>query len=97
MPKVDLSHYISSRTDVTAAQMDRAKGRLPVLHPSAEMEYAVPRHPSIPIEKESSLGDARREDGSKPPAINISRLSDRVYSLIERRLKIDRERRGIYA
>lgn len=77
--------------------MDWAKGIVWAHYPSAEMEYVTPRHPSIPIEKESSLDNARREDGSKPPAINISQLSDRVYSLIERRLKIDRERRGIYA
>jgi hypothetical protein len=96
-PKVNLSQYIPSRTDCTAAQMDWAKGIVSALHPPAEMEYAAPRHPSIPIEKESGLADARREDGSRPPAINISRLSDRVYSLIERRMKIDRERRGIYA
>ncbi len=96
-PKVDLSHYISSRTDGTSAQMDWAKGRVWAHYPSAEMEYVTPRHPSIPIEKESSLDNARKEDSSKPPAININRLSDRVYFLIERRLKIDRERRGIYA
>ena len=44
----------------------------------------------------SSSDDAISKGGSKPPAINISKLSDQVQFMIERKIKIDRERRGIY-
>ena len=73
---------------------------------SVEMEYAVARSTSVEmeykaplsfsVEKEAGSEDVGWRYDSKPPAINMNKLSDQVYSIIERKIKIERERRGIY-
>lgn len=63
------------------------------MHPSASMVYALPSSP--PVEQVVKQGAVIKTVEPKPPAININKLSDRIYSMIESRLKIDRERRGV--
>ncbi len=80
----------------TAAQIAWADRITGGQHHSADIEYTAPPRP--PAENNRRLESAiiREKDNLKSTAINIKRLSDQVYSIIERKLKIDRERRGIY-
>jgi hypothetical protein len=94
-PEVDLSFDASARTDGTAPQMAWAKSRTSDWQSPAEMRYAATLHSSL--EKDKSSEGASLKSSSKPQAININKLSEKVYSIIERKLRIDRERRGIYA
>ncbi len=95
-PKIDIPDLQSGEDypskDYLAHQRTSAQ-RPEARHPSARMEYAVP--PSPPIEREARPQGVVKKEEPKPPAININKLSERVYSMIESRLKIDRERRGV--
>lgn len=96
-PKIDVPDPLSGEDypamDYWHHQQTSARGTTEALHPSARMEYAV--SPSPPVERESRQQGVVKKEEQKPPAININKLSDRIYSMIESRLKIDRERRGV--
>lgn len=97
-PKINVPDPLSGEDypamDYWDHQQTSTRGTMEARHPSARMEYAVP--PSPPVERESRQQGVVKKEEQKPPAININKLSDRIYSMIESRLKIDRERRGVY-
>lgn len=77
------------------AQMAWAKSGTSERQSSAEIRHAS----NLPhsLEKEEISDETGRKSSFKPQAININKLSEKVYSIIERKLRIERERRGIYA
>ncbi|GEM_PF-2286656 len=94
-PGIDISHDVSAGPDRSAVQTAWANRRYQTdMPPSVLMEFKA--LPLRSVGKEIRLEDARWRDDSKPPSINMSKISDQVYSMIERKIKIERERRGIY-
>lgn len=62
--------------------------------PSFKMDNKEPN--PLSVERGVRPECAGLRDISKPPTINITKLSDQVQNMIEKRIKIERERRGIY-
>lgn len=94
-PEVEAPFDLSAKTDLQGAQIIWANSRMSARPPPAEMEYAPYLHTSI--KREIGSEDEGPKQDARPPSIDIGRLSDQVCSIIERRLKIDRERCGVYA
>jgi len=68
----------------------------------ADRRYPRMEHVESPINKIIKEIEVVKEDKSDPLLggnsldLNLNRISDQIYSMIERRIKIERERRGIY-
>jgi len=96
-PKIDVGDPLAGADypamDFWTNQRTLGQSTMDAPNLSAPMVYAVPTSP--PVERESKKEVIVKREEPKAPAINISALSDRIYSMIESRLKIDRERRGV--
>jgi D-hexose-6-phosphate mutarotase len=73
-------------------------GTTPTYHTYPEIEHIT--HTHTEVIKESVVGkevDSRpSEVTSQSATVDITRLADQVYSSIERKLMIEKERRGLY-
>ncbi len=63
---------------------------------SPEIEHAYPTK-AMPI-GESHIKEkiAERSTQMEPPSLNLQRVADQVYSILEMKMKVERERRGLY-
>jgi hypothetical protein len=64
-------------------------------HP--EIEHVISTHTEIVKEKviERELDSKPLQVTPQPPSIDVDRMADQIYQLIERRVRIERERRGL--
>ena len=75
----------------TASDLTKARRRYP------ELEHVEPVQAKILREREVLKEKITEPDlGRKSIALDLNRISDQVYSMIERRVRIERERRGLY-
>lgn len=75
----------------TASDLAKAYRRYP------ELEHVEPVQTKIVREREVLKEKISEPDsGRKSIAVDLNRISDQVYSMIERRVRIERERRGLY-
>jgi len=72
----------------TASDLTKARRRYP------ELEHLEPVQAKII--KERDVLKSESDSGRESIAIDLNRISDQVYSMIERRVRIERERRGLY-
>ncbi|MHC1599508.1 MAG: hypothetical protein ACXQS5_01620, partial [Candidatus Methanospirareceae archaeon] len=62
-----------------------------------EIEHAAPTNTEVIKERviEKEVDFKPPQIASQPSGIDANRLADQIYQLIERRVRIDRERRGL--
>jgi D-hexose-6-phosphate mutarotase len=73
-------------------------GATPTYHTYPEIEHVIHTHTEVIKESvvEKEVDSRPSEVTSQSATVDINRLTDQVYSSIERKLMIEKERRGIY-
>ena len=73
-------------------------GKAPLYHTYPKIEHVTSTHTEIIKERV-----IEKEEESKPPhatpqlpSIDLNRLTDQIYQMMERKIRIERERRGLY-
>ena len=68
-----------------------------IYHTHPEIEHVTSKHTEIVKERviERELDSKPPQFTPQPPGIDVDRMADQIYQLIERRARIERERRGL--
>ncbi|MEA3281840.1 MAG: hypothetical protein U9Q68_04650 [Euryarchaeota archaeon] len=72
-------------------------GRTDIYRTYPEIEHAAPKNMEVIKERvvEKEVDFKPPQIASQPSGIDANRLADQIYQLIERRVRIERERRGL--
>ncbi|KAF5437069.1 hypothetical protein C5S35_06020 [Candidatus Methanophagaceae archaeon] len=71
--------------------------KAPIYHTYPEIEHVTSTHVEIK-ERVIEKGEESKQPHATPqlPGIDVNRLADEVYQMMERKLRIEKERRGLY-
>ena len=92
----DIPPYFNFRNNkqMHTSEVEKA----PIYHTYPEIEHVTSTHTEIMKERVIEKGEESEPPHATPqlPSIDVNRLADQVYQMMERKLRIERERRGLY-
>jgi D-hexose-6-phosphate mutarotase len=76
-------------------QMQLGIKKAPIYHTYPKIEHVTSTHRELIKEKVIEKEDRTPHATPQLPSIDVNRLADQIYQVIERRVRIERERRGL--
>ena len=81
----------NKQTRLNASEVEKA----PIYHSYPEIEHVTSTHTEIIKERVIEKEDKPAQVTPQLPSIDVNRLAGQIYQLIERRVRIEKERRGL--
>jgi hypothetical protein len=87
-------NFMNKQSHLNTSEVEKA----PIYQTYPEIEHVASTHTEVMKEKVIEKGEESKPLHATPqlPSIDVNRLADQVYSFIERKLRIEKERRGLY-